>query len=554
MPTVTIDDPDSGTDAAIGSAVMDSAPDDDKVLSITFTGGASGYSLAPSVTVDSGPHLIRITSGANEGRFFRIESNTATTVTISADFLDGESLTGTNAFNAGGNDAIEIIRATTLADVFGAEAIDVELDTGGIPSHADWIFLWDEARKNYSPFFFKDDSVRNSPGWYKNNDRRFRRPANDEVLYPDQAFIICRRTANAINPEFEGVVQITDTRLRLPAADEHFLTTNPFGGDVFLTELISAKNIGKTATQFWPADADENGDNIYVLSSSGGWKTYFHSDAANANISVSRQAICTAIRLSGGSGGQVASAYLAYPPNPNSLNPAHKTSIVGVTNPAPGAGNMTITTGAAHGLQAGDILRIQGVKGYKTNETNTKFIQKGSVGAELDMINANRNPTITRVIESAANGTWKVLTIPDDNGNGEDDEFTIGKSGNCEFIAGGTGYWRTGAGGLGYTADAQVYFIGNGANDAVGTANVNVATGKVTSITMTNNGSGYGTETPQAVFSSGGWRISTSPIAPDQGNTIIPAGAGILIYRHAGHSGALTYLKAANPTKLTKDN
>jgi hypothetical protein len=548
-PTVTIDDPSSGIDAAVGTAVLDGT----EVDRIDFTGGASGYTSAPAVSVDSGPHLIRITSGPNEGRFFLISSNTDTTVTVAASSLGtGETLTSPSAFNSTGNDSIEIIRATTLADAFGATAAEVELETGPKSTSADWVFLWSDSSKIYLPYFFKDDSVRNSPGWYKRTDRRFRRPMNDQILYPDQAFIIARRTANEINPEFEGIMPITDTRLRLPVADNHFLTTNPFGGDVFLSELISTHNIGATDSKFYPGVDDEAGDLVYILSSSGTWYKYFHN---LTNVTVSSQATCSAIRLSGGG---VSGAYLAYPANPSSLGAADPTTIIGVTNPAPGSGNMTVTTGSAHGLLAGDVLTIKGVKGYKTNDTNTKFIQKGTAGAELEMTNGNRNPSISRVIESAANGTWEVLTVPNSA------EFTIGKSGNAEFLLGSTltAYWRTGTGGAGYSASstAKVYFIGNGASNAFATVTT-TGGGKVGSQTITtspssglrNSGSGYGTAIPQAVFSSGGWRESTAPFGADAGNEVIPAGAGILIYRHASRSGKLTFLKASNPAKLTKD-
>jgi len=517
-PTVTIDDPDTGNDAAEGIAQLSG----DAVGSITFAGTAGdNYSSAnpPNVTVDSGKHFIRLTSGTNEGRSFLIASNTGTTVTVDATSLaDGES-DADAVFDAG--DAVEIVRATTLGDAFGVSSAEVGLDGSYSAYRSDWVYLWDLEYGRYLSYFFNDGTGSKPEGWYYTGDFFATQPDNDVVIAPDEAFIIARRNANAPTLTFEGQLLLSDTQLKLPEADKRFLMTNPFAGGILLTELLPTDSVGASTSKFYPANNDEDGDLVYVLSNNS-WSKFYHK---TTNVLVTEVATCTAVRLNGTGG--VASAYLAYPP-------MAECTISSTTNPAPGDANMTITTASSHSLQTGDIVTITGVKGYKTNDDNTMYVT------------ADGNETATQgealEIETSANGVWEVVSATSTT-------FVIPKSGNAEYKSGGS--WNTGSGGAGYSGDATVYFIGsnNGtvAYNAKGTGTV--VGGKVTAITSISAGGGYGTtDRPQALFSSGSWRESTDPNA-DAGNSMIPGGAGILISRHAANNGVETYLKAYNPAK-----
>ena len=531
-PTVTIDDPDANTDAAEATATVAAGA----VTGFTITNGGDGYSSSnpPSVTVDSGPHFIRLASGTNEGRYFLIASNTATTLTIDTGGLASGEADATAVFTAAGGDSVEILRGNTLGDVFGVDDTEIKFSdgaagAGGSPSffYTDWVYLWDVDFSVYVAYYFNDGTGSKPEGWYKMADFFSNTPRNDTLIYPDEAFILARRFSGDPGLTFDGELLLTDPQLKLPAAGKRSLMSNPFGSTILLTELLPTDAMGTTSTKFYAANDDETGDLVYVLQNNA-WSKFYHK---TTNISVTEVATCTAVRLNGTGG--VASAYLAYPPDPSSLSAGHKCTISAATNPAPddatpSNGYTTITTGAAHGLEAGDIVTIKDVNGYKTNDDNSLYLtgegNETSVSAEA------------LVIETSTNGVWVVQSVTPLT-------FTIPKSGNAVYKDGG--YWATGSGGAGYTGDAKVYFIGNGSYDAKGTATV--SGGKVTGITGISAGTGYGTTTaPQILFSSGSWRDSTDP-NQDQGNFPIGPGAGILISRHASNSGVETYLKSYNP-------
>ncbi len=523
-PTVVIDDPDTGDDAATVDAAQITLSGG-AVTGMTPTNAGSGYSSAnpPGVTVDSGRHFIRLTSGAHEGRAFLIDSNTATSVTIGDTSLgEGEALT--DLFSSTGLDNVEIVRATTLGEVFGTTAADVDLTGGDFPDTADWVYLWEPSSSGgvYIPYYFNTGGGVFDEGWFKVFEFFLVSPRNDTLIYPDESFIVARRNDNALNLSFDGALLTTDTQMQLPRAGQRFLMNNPFGADILLTELLPSDSIGQNVGKFYPHDTEGSGDLVYVLESDGTWSKYFHK---NSNVAITEVATCTAIRLSGTG---VASADISYPVDPNNLVGGHKCTISSITNPAPGDANMTITTGANHGLVVGDIVTIAGVKGYKYNDDNSKYLK------------ANGDETSVQgealVIETSANGTWPVISKTNNT-------FTIAKSANAEYMSGG--YWATGTGGAGYSGTAAVYFIGGGGSGGKGTCTITA--GKVSAISISSAGSGY-TSTPQAIFSSGQWRESNDPFA-DVGNTTINAGAGILIKRNKDNSGETTYLKAYNPVK-----
>ena len=174
-PTVTIDDPDTGTSAADFTADVAGGV----VTGFTQASAGAGYSSAPTVTVDSGRHFLRITSGDAEGRSFLIDSNTATTVAIDTDYLANGEANAAALLSA--NDTVEIVRASTLGDLFGTTDAEVSATFGSASrsNTSDWVYLWDDSIGFYISYFFSDGSGRGSEGWYRTNDRRMRRMKNE---------------------------------------------------------------------------------------------------------------------------------------------------------------------------------------------------------------------------------------------------------------------------------------------------------------------------------------------------------------------------------------
>ena len=533
-PTVIIDDPETGTSSAEFTATIDG---NGVVTGFTQVSAGAGYSSAPTVTVDSGRHLLRLTSGDNEGRFFLVASNTATAITIDTSSLTASEVGSGAAGLMAANDTVEIVRATTLGDAFGAVASEfgdgtnAKMTGSTRASTSDWVYLWSVESELYKPYYFNNGQGRRAVGWYGMG--RQRTPNNDIIVYPDESFIIARRNNAAMSLSFDGVLLTTDTQMKLPAAGKRSLMTNPFGGDILLTELLPSSNVGTGNSQFYPTNdpAVTGGDLVYVLDN-GSWSTYYH---LNANLPSGSpvDATCTAIRMSGNS---VSGLYIAYP-NPSNLTAnGAKTTINAMTNAA--GSPITVTTDAAHGLETGDIITIAGASGYKT-KTGDPSIYLDADGNEVQTTGAALQ------IDTVANGSWTITKLSAST-------FTIPKVGNAQYIM-DSAYWYTATSGSGYCGNgngtAKVYFVSNGV--ASSSATVAVAGGKIDQQTVTSisGGGNYGGTTPQAIFSTGSWRKEGAGTT-DMGNHVIGGGAGIMISRAgASGTGVETYLKAYNPVQ-----
>ncbi|MEL0098439.1 MAG: hypothetical protein VW907_02655, partial [Opitutae bacterium] len=69
------------------------------------------------------------------------------------------------------------------------------------------------------------------------------------MIYPDEAFIIARRSSGTVTLESEVTLDDSPTQVYLPAEGTSFIANNPFGMDLLLTEIIPSTEIS--------ADADE---------------------------------------------------------------------------------------------------------------------------------------------------------------------------------------------------------------------------------------------------------------------------------------------------------
>ena len=514
-PTITIDDPDSGDDAATATATVSGG----KITGITITNAGSGYTTVPEVTVNCGPYLIRVTeSGSdNEGRSFLVSSNTATTITVSNPNSDNLS----NIFET--DYTVEIIRATTLGEAFGT---GTPLLGSGSSRAADLIYLWSSSSRIYVPYYHFAGSGRKPMGWY-NQLNRAPTPLNDTVVWPDEGFIIARKATSALNLSSDSSVLSTDQKMQLPAAGEQFVMNNPFGTDILFTELLSPTNIGTGNDKFKPAvDASgDTGDNVFLLEGSA-WAKYWYKSGVNVGIT----RVATASAKAPGGGTMSSSDVSLASGSVSNIQTCNAAGNV-VYSEANASDYSKVTIGGTVPA-AGFTITFHDIRGRRINED-------GSMELDVD-----RNEV------SAGNGlkvrhhnkSYKVVA----SGGGF---VVIKKRRSFNFdSSSGTPTWSTGEGGAGYTGTAQVYFMGgnNGTTDENATGTATVSGGKVTGITVTAPGKGY-TYAPQVIIGGGGWRKEGAADAPQDGE-VIGADTGILLVRATG-SGTLTYLAAKNPIK-----
>ena len=510
-PTITIADPDSGDDVATATATVSGG----KITGITLTNSGAGYTTVPEVTVDCGPYLIRVTEdgSSNLGRSFLISGNTATTVTVS----NPNSETISSIFET--DFEIEIIRASTLGEAFGTETA---LVASGGSYDADLIYLWDMASSNYYPYYHYVGRSNKPKGWYNKLSRK-KILLNDTVIWPDEGFIIARRTNSALNLASDGVVLSTDQKMQLPAAGKQFVMNNPFGTDILFSELFSPTNIGTGNDKFKPAtDASgDTGDNVYLLVGTE-WKKYWYK--SGVNVGVTRVATASAKAPSGGtmSNGDVSLANGSVS-NFQTCN-ANGTVVYSEAN----ASDYTKVSITGTAPSAGFTIAFHDIRGRRINEDGSMELDidrnEVSAGSGLKVRHHNKSYPVE------ASGSGFVV---------------IKKRRSFNFdSSSGTPTWSTGEGGAGYTGTAQVYFLGGGGTGGKGTATVSA--GKVTGISVTSPGSGY-TYAPQVIFGGGGWRKEAAADAIQDGE-VIGADTGILIVRATG-SGVLTYLDAKNPIK-----
>ena len=512
-PVITIGDPDTGDDVATATATVSGG----KVTGVTITNAGSGYTTVPDVTVECGPYVVRLTeSGSNNlGRSFIVTSNAATTVTVS----NPNSETLSSIFET--DFEVEVVRATTLGDLFGVDSTNL---ASGTPNTADFVYLWDVDSAFFTPYFHFGGNGSFAKGWYRRTNIRAG-VVNDTVIYPDEGFIVARRSNPELVLEFDGDVVSTDQQMQLPASGKQFVMNNPFGTGILLTELLSPVDIGTGNNQFKPATdgSGDTGDNVYLLTGAV-WEKYWYK--AGVNVGVTKVATASAKAPAGGTmstsdvsldSGTV-SGLASCDSSGNTAGVDHNTS------------EYTKVTLSGAAPAVGFTITFSDVRGQKINDNGDM---------ELDIDGDDVNPGSGINIQSALNGSFEVVASSGST-------VVVKKRRNVNFVAtGSTPVWSTGDGGGGYSsaADVKVYFLGGGGSGGEGSATV--AGGKITGITVTAAGSGY-SYAPQVVIGGGGWRKEGASDTIQDGE-LVDGSTGILIIRN--HStGVLTYIKADNPT------
>ena len=106
------------------------------------------------------------------------------------------------------------------------------------------------------------------------------------MVYPDEAFIIARRSSNTVTLESAINFDDTPTQIYLPAENNSFIANNPFGMDLLLTEIIPSTEIADSGNAKFRAGGsvdDTDMDSITVLAGST-WKKYWYKSGVNSGI------------------------------------------------------------------------------------------------------------------------------------------------------------------------------------------------------------------------------------------------------------------------------
>ena len=522
-PEIVIDYPTSGDDQATATATISSGA----ISGITITNAGSGYDAAPGVTVIGGPYLVKLTESGDddEGRVFLITDNNATHLTLDTSKLtSGESLSDVLQTDY----SVEVVRAPTLGSVFGETASDLDLNpssTNGSTSGADFVYLYNGFQ--YVPYAYMPSGLGRDAGWYSSYYMRWGR-RNHLVIYPDEGFIVAKRTSGTLTLDFDGGVSSSDQKMQLPVTSGAVVMNNPYGTDMLLGELIPSETFGTSSVEFRPgsSDTDVNADQLFFLDNAV-WSQFYYKSGVNDGIT--KTATATAKAGTASSNGLAdADVSLAN----GTISNLQSCTASGGLSVDHNDSNHTLVTLSGTAPEVGFDITFQGIFGNKLNDNGDK---------ELDVNGTEVSNGSGIKIFSGLIGTHQIVARPSDS------TIVVRKRRDVNFVSTGPRTWSTGQGGTGYNGTAKAYFMGGG-NTTMAVADATVSGGSVTgfSFTGTGNTRGAGYQyAPQVIISGGGWRKVSAGDAIQDGE-ILEATEGIVIIRK-NPSGILTYFKPKNP-------
>jgi hypothetical protein len=420
---------------------------------------------------------------------------------------------------------VEVVPAATLGSVLGSYTLD-DSDwnsatswRGSTGSSVDWVYVYDPTLGGYTRYVHISGGGRF--GWYS-RDKGSSVKCNNTVIYPDEAFIITRRSSGTVTIESEIGLDDTPSQIYLPVSGDSFIANNPFGMSLLLTEIIPSTEIADSNNSKFRAGSsvdDSDMDTITVLSGST-WKPYWYKSGVNSAVTTTMKAGAKSVS------GSVSVSDLFIGSG----------SVTALQSCSDTAGSSTVTN-----YNDGNYTKIS-INGTTSNLTGFTITLSEIQGYMLSEDGANEvNATTGESVDT--NGTGSVVYS--------------NLSGNFEVVGGGNGYvviekqrdvnfksdegspvWNIGNVGAGYSSSPKWYAVGGGGSGAHGTVNTSGTT-----FTVTAGGSGY-TSAPQIVISGGGWRYTDDS---SQDNLEVGASDGIIIYRGAT-GGVKSFIEAANPT------
>ena len=532
-----------------------------KITGFTIDSPGSDYQSAPKIKVIAGPHFVKVADDNNpyNGRFFLITDNNKSRLNLDLSRLaHGESTALSTYFPAGTR--IEIIPATTLGSLFGKLLHELPTNwSSGLPSSADLIYIWDVLYGGYHPYFFLGTTFQHisgyGQGWYS-RDSTAAGILNNTIIYPDEAFIIAKKTSGDVTFQFEGQVETTEKKLLLPESGNQILAKNPYGADLMIAELVPSTAITEhngSASLFRAMDtSNEEGDIITILDGEN-WKLYYY-DESHGNTSISKAHILGTRRPLDGTDSNLSGTTPAdFPMDINDflIDDGSLNTIASVEScDVNGSSDQNVTThskifinDASTSYMKGFKITLEDIQGYLLADDG------------LNEINASTNDQVTAVsnfsqlsalsvrgsiVDSNLNGTFEVIKSGD--GPGSTKYVVIEKQRDINFKSDeGSPKWRIGSLGIGYSTTAKFYCIGgNGTSDSNASGTISTSG----SITVSTGGAGYQHNGPQAIVSGGGWRTQNDSSSKD--SVILKASTGLLLQRNS-LSGTKAFIDGLNP-------
>ena len=219
------------------------------------------------------PYVLRLTSGVNSGRSFRIvgPANTATRLHIADDGLGLATLeleTGDNGTR------YEILPGDTLGTFFGTGTEDdpVALQGAGEATQADIVQVWGGA--SWLNFYFNTTWQR----WARDSDREGDASRNAFLLRADRGFMITRRGATPLEFTVTGRVLGTPQRA-FHSRQQNALT--------FLASMqVSDTTLGELAMQSpersvdWRGAEDGKDADLVIVWGGATWFSFYYNTTA----------------------------------------------------------------------------------------------------------------------------------------------------------------------------------------------------------------------------------------------------------------------------------
>jgi hypothetical protein len=498
-----------------------------KLTGLSVVTRGEGYTSTPKVKLVAGSHFVKITDNDSpyNGRVFLIEDNNRTRLDIDLSRrANNESSNISTYFPAGTQ--IEVIPATTLGSLFG---VDFNSDiyppnwTSGLPSASDWIYLWDTQFGGYVAYFFMNSTRTSrgySRGWYSKNSTRSGLK-NHIAIYPDEAFLIAKRTSGAVSFEFEGEIETDDKKLLLPQSGNQILAKNPYGADMMLAELIPSTMIAPkdgNSSLFRAGTTQENGDLVTFLAGSG-WEQFWYDHNHGNTAVTSMHEIATRRPLESDNNATTMNSNDLYIGG-GAVTSIQSCDATGDTNASDKTYSKISTTSSIADLN-GFTITFSDLQGYLLSEDGTQEI---NASTSLPI-----NPG--SIVDSNLNRSFEVIAS-------SAGEVVVSAQRDIRFDSNlGTPTWKIGKVGTGYSTNAVFYCLGGSTGlDANGTISTSG------SITVGSNGSSY-SAAPQAIVSGGGWRLSDGAT---RDNEVLGATTGIILQRNSA-SGVKAYIESLNP-------
>ena len=234
----------------------------DSANSFTINGAnfAAGQFIGALSPTEKPPHLVRLKTGDNTGRFFLItahDDNTLTLDTRGYVLVSGAPANANEVQVTPGNSA-EIFAAHTLNRLFPSGN---PFAKGSAANAADNVHLFNGA--TWEVFFHNNTTWRKS-GSLQNQ--------NNTIVYPDDGMFIVRRQTSPLELTFTGAVPTTAERTDIPGPGSTYISNRfPVG------TTIAGTNI-HTLPGWQTASSANSADNVLIWNpTTSAWTVYFHN-------------------------------------------------------------------------------------------------------------------------------------------------------------------------------------------------------------------------------------------------------------------------------------